>query len=439
MPNSTDPSRGVVITGLGVLTPQAIGSEALAQSLRTGRTGLRQVDPPHAFAAPGNLIGAVWEFTEETAKKEYLKAHRKHIKVMSRDVQLGVASAMMALEDAAIASDTLDRERIGVEFGSNLMFSTPDYLAGPAGKCVDEEHPEFSIKRWAPRGMPEMEPLWMLKYLPNMPACHVGIFTDSRGPNNSITCDEVSGGLAMGEAASIIRRDSADVMIVGSIGNRVHQIKAIHAGLWDTLGSDPEHPDQAVKPYDVRRNGHALSEAGIAMVLEGDAFARGRGARVLGTVLGTGSSCVAGRDGRPDYRKAVANAMTKAMRQAGLTPADIGHINGHGFATPLHDAQEALAIHDVFGQHAGKVPVTGLKGYHGSPGAAGGLIETAMSLLALRQGEIPQTLNTTQPDASLGLNVVIGEPIPTDNPVFIKVTFTLIGQAVATVIRGEPA
>jgi 3-oxoacyl-[acyl-carrier-protein] synthase II len=439
MPATSSTPRNIVITGLGVLAPQGIGRASLQASLDEHRTGLRQVSPPHAYCAPGNLKGAIWDFNEETAKKDYLKAHRKHLKVMSRDVQLGVAAALLSLADSGLQEDQIDRERIGVEFGANLMFSMPDTLYLPASKCLDDSRQEFTIRKWGSHGMPEMEPLWMLKYLPNMPACHVGIFTDSRGPNNSLTCDEVSCSLALGEASAIIRRNSADVMIVGAIGNRVHQIKAIHAGLWEELGYDAQNPLASVKPFDVRRNGYALSEAGAAMVLEEEAFARGRGAKVLGSVLGVGSSSVASRGGVAHVRRALGNAMRAAFRKAGLTPAQVGHINAHGFATQQLDREEALAIHDVFGEHGANVPVTGLKGYHGSPGAAGGMIEAAQSLLALAKGEIPVTLNCEQPDPALGLNVVVGKPCPTDNPVFLKLTYTLIGQATAMLFRGERA
>jgi 3-oxoacyl-[acyl-carrier-protein] synthase II len=435
MSQSSASPRQVVITGVGVLSPQGIGRAALLASLREGRSGIAPAQEYEASVAPGRVVGEIRDFTEETARKQYLKEHRKHIKVMGRDVMLGVAAAVLGIEDAGLPSAEIDRQRVGVEFGANLMFSTPQYLAGPGVACTENRQPPFLMERWGTKGFENMEPLWMLKYLPNMPACHVAIFTDSRGPNNSITQDEVSSNLAVGEAAAVIRRNHADVMITGSTGLKLHAIKELHAVMWDRLGYDPEHPERSVKPFDLRRSGHAISEAAACLILEEEQTALARGAKILGRVLGAGSSCVTTPTGEPNIRQALANAMRAALRSSGLSPADVGHINAHGLAHPELDVQEALAIHDVFGELGAKVPVVGLKGYHGNPGAAGGMLELIMSVLSLQEGLIPQTLNTEQPDPALRLNIVTGEPRPTLNRTVLKLSYTLAGQASAVVVQ----
>lgn len=435
MSSSSPDNRRVVITGMGILAPEGRGREEFLASLREGRSGICKTEHYQATATPGNIAGEVKDFTEETVKKSYLKAHRKHIKVMSRDVQLGVAAALMAVEDAKLDSSAHNPQRIGVEFGANLMYSFPGDLYPAGAACSGPGDLPFQFERWGADGLPNMEPLWMLKHLPNMPACHVGIFTDSRGPNNSITSDEVSSNLAIGEASAIIRRGHADAMITGTTGIRVHPLKEVHALMWDKMGYDPEHPEKSVKPFDVRRNGHAIAEAAACFILEEAEFAAKRGAKVWGTILGWGSSCVAEPSGKPDIRKALANSMRSALRMAGLEPRQVGHVNAHGLASPELDAQEALAIHDVFGDLGSKVPVVGLKGYHGNPGAATGMLELAMSLLSLQDGLIPFTLNCDQPDPALKLNIVTGKPQPTDNPIVLKVNYTLIGQASAVVAR----
>ncbi|MFV0442643.1 MAG: beta-ketoacyl-[acyl-carrier-protein] synthase family protein [Planctomycetaceae bacterium] len=433
MSQASGTKRQAVITGIGVLAPQGIGREALLDSLKAGRTGIRPTEKYEASAVPGPVGGEIRDFTDETAKKIYLKDHRKHLKVMGRDVMLGVAASLLGIKDAGLDQASLDRDRIGVEFGSNLMLTFPQYLANPGLACTDGKKPPFHMERWGDKGFSNMEPLWMLKYLPNMPACHVAIFTDSRGPNNSITQDEVSSNLAISEATAVIRRNHADVMVTGSSGVRLHPVKEIHSLLWEQVGWDPDHPEQSVKPFDQRRNGIALGEAGVCVILENDATAQARGANILGTVLGNGSSCVSSPDGKADIRQACANAMRSALRSAGLSPEDIGHVNAHGLASTDLDVQEALAIQDVFGSAA--IPVVGLKGYHGNPGASGGMLELAMSVLLLQEGLIPHTLNTTQPDPALKLDVVIGEPRTTSNRTFLNLNYTLIGQASAVVIR----
>ena len=435
MSQASGTQRRAVITGVGVLAPQGIGRVALLESLHAGRTGILPMERYDIAAVPGRLGGEVRGFDDESIKKVYLKDHRKHLKVMGRDVMLGVASALLGIADAGLDHFEMDRERIGIEFGSNMMLSTPQYLSGPGIACTDDKQPPFRMDLWGDKGFSNMEPLWMLKYLPNMPACHVAIFTDARGPNNSITQDEVSSLLAIGEAAAVIRRNHADVMVTGSSGVKLHPVKEIQARQLEQLGWDPEHPERSVKPFDVHRCGHAIAEAGACLVLENEATAVARGAKILGTVLGAGSSCVASPTGEADIRKACANAMRSAIRAAGLKPSDIGHVNAHGIASPKLDAEEAAAIRDVFGADAAKVPVVGLKGYHGNSGASGGMLELAMSVLSLQSGLIPYTLNTDQPDPALGLHIVTREPLATKNRTVLKVSYTLIGQASAVVVR----
>ncbi len=433
MSQPDQPQRRVVITGIGTVAPEGIGREAFHQSLRSGKSGVGRTTRYLATATPGGVAAEVTDFNDETVKKVYLKSHRKHLKVMGRDVQLGVAAALLAVEDAGLSSGSLDRDRIGVEFGANLMFSFPQDLSHAVSACVEGDDGDFRFERWGSAGLGAMEPLWMLKHLPNMPACHVGIFTDSRGPNNSITQDEVSSTLALKEATDIIRRGDADVMIAGSTGMRVHPLREVHAALWDKLAFDSEHPQRSVRPFDRHAGGDVIGEAGASLILEDEAVARQRGATILGEILGGGSSCVADPDGNADIKTALVNAMRAALRSAKLEPGQIGHINAHGLAIPELDRQEAAAIREVFGERT--VPVVGLKGYHGNPGASGGMLEVAQSILSLQDGVIPYTLNCEEPDPDLGLNVVVGEPLPAENRVFLKISYTLIGQASALVVR----
>jgi 3-oxoacyl-[acyl-carrier-protein] synthase II len=142
------------------------------------------------------------------------------------------------------------------------------------------------------------------------------------------------------------------------------------------------------------------------------------------------------RDGEPGIRQALANAMRAALKEAGLTPADVGHINAHGLGSPRSDVEEARAIHDVFGNRASEVPVTAIKSYFGNAGAGCGTLELAASLLALQHGVVPKTLNFETPDPECPLNVVHGEPLPASNKVVLKTNVTRMGQASAVVLQG---
>ena len=434
--NSSTTSRRVVITGLGIISPVGIGRDAFWSSLQSGKSGIAPVQMFDCSIIPGGVAGEIKDFTDETVKKIYLKSQRKSIKVMCRDIQLGVASASLAMEDAKLDPEQINHERFGVEFGANLMLTPPETLTDPNQACLDDQH-KFVFERWGTEGLGDMEPLWLLKYLPNMPACHIGINVDARGPNNSITLEDASANLALREAGLIIARGWADVMIAGATGARVHPVKAIHTLLWNEFASKADDPLHCVKPFDVNRCGTALGEGSCTLILEEEQHARNRGAQVLGTLLGAGSSAVADKSGKPDVRQCVVNAMRAALRMSGLQPTDIGHINAHGLGGRESDLGEAQAIHEVFGDYGRKVPVVGLKGFWGNSGAGDGALELAASLLALQQGCVPFTLNTTEPDPECGLNIVRDKPQPTDNKVVMNVNFTRIGQSSVVIVRGE--
>jgi 3-oxoacyl-[acyl-carrier-protein] synthase II len=182
-----------------------------------------------------------------------------------------------------------------------------------------------------------------------------------------------------------------------------------------------------------------VGEGSGVLILEDDSHARSRGAKIYGRILGAGSACVGSLTGRGDTRKALAQAMRMAIKDAGLTPADIGHINAHGLSSIESDCHEALAIHDVFGELASKVPVTALKSYFGNCAAGCGSLEIAGSLAGLVHGIVPPTLNYRNPDPECGLNVVHGEPLAVKNRTFLKINVTRMGQASAVVVTGaEP-
>lgn len=431
-------AQPIVITGLGILSPVGIGAGPFWESLSAGRSGIGPVETMSHSAAPGNVGGEVRDFTEKDARKTYLKKLRKSIKIMCREIQMGVASAGLAVEHSGLNVDEIDRDRFGVDFGANLMFSPPEVLQDACRACIDGEGDDarFRFEKWGTDGLQHMEPLWLLRYLPNMPGCHIGILTDARGPNNSLTLEEASGNLAIGEALRVIHRGAADVILAGTTGTRLHPVKTLHAALWDDLAEFPDPPESWSRPFDKSRSGQVLAEGACCFLLEKESAATARGATVFGTVLGAGASCVIDGQGRADIRQALVSAMNSALRAAGLEPKDIGHINAHGLSDRRADAEEAAAIREVFGQQADDVPVTALKSYFGNAGAGCGPLELAGSLLALRHGVVPPTRNYTQPDPECPLNVVHGAPLPVDNKTLLKINVTRMGQASAVVVAG---
>ncbi len=434
MSNPSD-SR-VVITGLGIVSPLGIGVEPFLAGLRAGRSGVAPITLIPYSAAPGGIGAEVKELTDETAKSKWLKSQRKNLKVMSRDIQLGLLSAIIGIEQSGLKTEQLVHERIGVEFGSNQMYSPPENLADGAFVSSDENL-VFQHDRFGGTGLGAMEPLWLLKYLPNMPSCHISILVDARGPSNSLTLNEASGNASIGEALRIMRRGQADVMITGATGTRTACIKGIHARLWDELSDHTgEPPETWSRPFEATRNGQVLGEGACAIMLETEAHAAARGATVYGSVLGTGSSCVLDKAGRPNFQLAFVNAAKAAFRDAGVSPGDIGHVNAFGLGSIRCDAEEAAAIHDLFGSRAEQIPVTAFKSSLGNSGAASGPLEIAASLLGLREGVVFPTINYRTPDPACRLNIVHGAPAPISNKLFLKLSVTDVGQATALIASG---
>jgi 3-oxoacyl-[acyl-carrier-protein] synthase II len=279
--------------------------------------------------------------------------------------------------------------------------------------------------------MSNLYPLWMLKYLPNMAACHLAIAQDARGPNNTITLDEVSCLMAFIESVCIIERGHADVMITGGSGTRISLTRILYRG--DTEWSHRhEAPERACRPFDAQRDGGVIGEGAGAMVLESRRHAEARGAKILARVLGFGRSFEQTPNYQPGRGDGLRRAMRQALTSAHLQPQDVGHVKAHGSSTVEHDRMEARAIRDVLGD----VPVTAPKSFFGTLGAGSGAVEMAASVLAVSTGLVPPTLNYEFPDPECPVNVVHGGPLQTDKNVALVLNRSSTGQAAAVAIAG---
>ncbi len=414
----------VVVTGWGVVSPIGIGRAAFTESLLAGRSGVGRVTRYDPRALASQIGGEVRGFEP----KQYVRPI-KSLKVMCRDIQLGVAAANLALDDAGLNLAELDSERRGVVIGAELMPCDPGELTSAYRACVDQGH--FDFARWGTAGLSEFYPLWMLKYLPNMPACHVAIAHDCRGPNNTIALWEVSSLLALAEAAEVIRRGKADLMLAGGTCSRMNPTQAVRNGVWQ-LSSRNAEPETACRPFDRDRDGMVPGEGAAVFVLERADHATARRAKVQARWLAAASSFGLDRgDGEP-HRRAIASGIRSVLARAGLTPADVGHVNAHGLGTSRQDALEASAIHDVLGE----VPVTAPKSFFGNLGAGGGAVELAASLVGLAQGLVPVTLNYQSPDTHCPVSVVHGQPLAARSSVCLALNQNCTGQAVAALVAG---
>lgn len=433
--------RRVVITGLGVVCPLGDSPAALWEALAAGRSGvsvLERVPPTYLPSKYGaevrSFTGAIEDFgpLDKTLQRNI----RKNLKVMCREIAMGVAAAQKALTDARWNERGFDPDRSGVVYGMDHIFTMPEEFAAGIAKCLDDGG-RFQFSDWGRRGMNEVNPLWLLKYLPNMPASHVAIFNEMRGPNNSLTLREAASNLAVAESVRIIARGSADLMIAGATGTRVHPIRTLHVSLQEEVaGVEGEVTDPAAlsRPFDRDRRGMVLGEGSAALVLESRESAERRGATIWGEVAGFGSSTVQTPQGVAHRAEAIANAVRQALQMAQMEPREIGHIHAHGLATQTCDAEEAQALREVLGDQADSIPVTAAKSYFGNLGAASGLVELTASVLALHHGQLFRTLNYQTPDPACPLNVTRTSDAPAGDS-FLNINVTPQGQAAAVLVR----
>jgi 3-oxoacyl-[acyl-carrier-protein] synthase II len=272
-----------------------------------------------------------------------------------------------------------------------------------------------------------------------MPACHVAIYNDLRGPNNSITVREASANLAIAEAFATIARGSAEAMLVGATGSRIHPLRSTHTVLQEEVAGGDGDPATLSRPFDRNRRGMVMGEGAAALLVEELGFAQRRGAKILGEIVGYGASAVMGRDGVADRTAALVNAMRQGLRSAGLEPRQVGHVHAHGLGTQRGDVAEAAAIQTVFGSPDQAVPVVAAKSFFGNLGAASGMVELLCSVLALEHGELFGTLNYEQPDPECPVRVVTQEQLLTEGvsagESVLSINVTPQAQASAVVVR----
>ena len=430
--------RRVVITGLGLVTPLGDRPDRVCATLLEGRGAVRRLE---AFRVAGLLNDLGAEIREFDLKKYALprcsKELRKSRKYMARDIQLAVAAAQLAMADAGLDDVGVAPTRIGIDLGAGLISTELDELA-PAIDHASRASRSFDFQVWGRESIGMIEPIWLLKYLPNMLACHISILLDCQGPSNTITEADASSNLAIAEAARIIARGRAEVMIAGGADSKIHPLSLVRMGLLRNMSEWKGEPSQACRPFDRSRDGWVPGEGAGIVILEDYQHAQARGARIYGEVLGGGSGCDAMPAGGLDPDGAGTEvAITAALDEAGIAPGEVGHVNAHGSATRVSDLAEARALRRIFGPRS--VPVTALKGYLGNLVSGAGAVELIASLSAVNRGKIPPILNCEQPDPECELDLIVKSPRPSRNPTFVKTNVTPLGQAAALVVRGWPS
>ncbi|MEW6355662.1 MAG: beta-ketoacyl-[acyl-carrier-protein] synthase family protein [Planctomycetota bacterium] len=422
-------NRRIVITGIGVISPVGIGKEAFWQGLSTGRSGIGRIDAFDVSSCPTQIAGEVKDFSA----KDYVQP-RKALKVMARDIQMAVAAAAVAVEDSRV-KEAVAPERMGVSLGAGLISSDVGEL-GTAIAHARDDSGAFDIRKFGAEGMEYLFPLWLLKYLPNMLACHMSIIHDARGPSNTITTACAASAQAIGEGCRIIERGNADVMICGGAESKINPVSLVRYILFGGLSQRNNEPARACRPFDQDRDGLVLGEGGGLLVIEELEHARRRGATIYAEIAGYGTTCDASAtSGKPGDNHTRTECMRRALRDGGLTPDDLSLICACGLGSKEKDRIEAEAIRDLLGNGASKVPVTSIKSMIGHLGAGAGAVELIACVLAICHGLIPPTLNCDHPDDGFALDFVTREPRRAEIKAILSTTSSFAGQNAAIAVK----
>jgi len=378
--------RRVVITGIGAVTPIGHGREALWKGVLAGQSAVRRVTAFDPTAFRSQVAAEVDDFDPAVF------LDKKQLRRLDRYSQFAVCAAKMAMADANLHFDQESRDRVGVYIGSAL--------GGIA--FAEEQHSIF-----VGRGIKAVSPAVAVAVFGGAASCNIAIEFGVTGPNSANSNSCAAGTIAIGDACRCIQRGEAEVMLAGGAEAPIAPLCFGAFSILHAMSSRNTEPEKASRPFDKGRDGFVMGEGAAILVLEELAHAQRRGASIYGEILGYALTNDAYHMSAPHPMGAqAALAMRRALDDAGLQPADIGHINAHGSSTPLNDKTETLAIKQIFGEHAHRIPISGTKGMYGHPLGASGAIEAAISALSLTYDYLPPTVNYETPDPECDLDYI---------------------------------
>jgi 3-oxoacyl-[acyl-carrier-protein] synthase II len=376
--------RRVAITGIGCVTPIGTGAEGLWTGLRAERSAVGPATRFDASIYRSQCAAQIDDFDPT----RWIDA--KRVKRLDRFSQFAVASAHLALEDGALDLAQVNRERMGAMMGTAL---------GGVG------YAEEQAARFMTGGLRDVDATLALAVFGGSASCNIAIEFGVSGPNSTNAMSCASGSMAIGEAFRQIRDGYADVMLAGGSEAPLATLCFGAFALIRAMSTRNDEPARASRPFDRDRDGFVMGEGAAVLLLESWEHAEARGARIYAELAGYGTTNDAHHMTAPlpDGAQA-ARCMRQALADAAVAPEDIEYINAHGSSTPLNDPTETLAIKQVFGAHAYRVPLSSTKGYYGHALGASGAFEAAICALAIARGWIPPTLNLDTPDPACDLD-----------------------------------
>lgn len=406
----------VVITGLGAISPLGLTATEFWAGLLAGRSGITRISQFDASQLPCQIAGEIKGFEP----KNYMDA--KDARRMSRCSQLAIATAKEAITDAGFSGGFPDPERTGIVFGTAV---------GGLEKA-DE-----GITALRKHGFTKINPFAVPSSVANMPAHHMSQTYRTYGPLTTVVTACAAGTQAVGEAAELIRRGVADVVLTGGVEATIQDFAIGGFAAMRALPTNfNDRPDKASRPFNKDREGFIYSEGCAVIVIESLDHAQKHGATIYAEILGHASSSDAYHMAAPDPTAAGAiRAMRWALKDAGITPEQVNYINAHGTSTPANDSGETLAIKTVFGDHAYKTPISSTKSMIGHPMGAAGALEAIACTLSIRNSKLHPTINYENPDPECDLDYVPNVARDAVVNITLSNSFGLGGQNACLVLK----
>jgi len=378
--------RRVVVTGMGMVTPLGVGTASTWEAILAGKSGVGPITKFDASQFSTTIAAEVKGFVPE----EFVD--RKELKRMDPFIHLAMASAHLAMEDAGLVINGELGPRVGVFMGSGL-----------GGLSTLERYHQSYLED----GVRKISPFFIPMLISNLAPGHIAIRYGAKGPNITTTTACAASSHAIGEALLAIRRGICDAVIAGGSEATITPMGLGGFCAMKALSSRNDDPEAASRPFDLDRDGFVMGEGSAILILEELEFARRRGAKIYGEVLGYGASGDAYHVTAPaPGGEGAVRCMRAALEDGGIRAEEVDYINAHGTSTPYNDQFETMAIKTVFGDHARALAVSSTKSMTGHLLGAAGAVEGAFSVLALRDGAIPPTINYTTPDPECDLDYV---------------------------------
>jgi 3-oxoacyl-[acyl-carrier-protein] synthase II len=395
--------RRVVVTGLGVITPLGDTVDALYQSQIEGRSGVGLIRKFDATTFPTKIAAQVPNFDLSRYVKD--PSRWKYSGLNSR---FAAAAAQRCLDDAGLTTnDKIDRTRFGIYLGCGEGTQDFPAIISLVARTYQPDKLRVDARLFELEGQKSLNAAHEHEQEPHTTTGHLAAHFDLQGPNYACLTACAASSQAIGEATEMIRCGDADLMLSGGSHSMIHPFGVTGFNLLTALSTSNENPTKASCPFDARRNGFVLGEGAAMLALEELEHAKSRGAQIYAEITGYGSTADAFRitDSHPDGRGAI-QCMDAALKDARLPPAEIGYINAHGTSTQVNDRCETVAIKKVFGEGAYRVPISSSKSMLGHLIAAAGAVELIISIMAMRKGVLPPTINYEVKDPDCDLDYV---------------------------------